>query len=67
MCSPAEWRGYLVVAAGAVLVVASAWKLGFFVSFMGDYFGLLLSDKVTKIPRKETMSAIIMAFMTDQM
>ena len=42
--------GYLVVAAGAVLVIASAWKLGFFVSFMGDYFGLLLSDKVTGFP-----------------
>ena len=45
-----EALGYLVVAAGAVLVVASAWKLGFFVSFMGDYFGLLLSDKVTGFP-----------------
>lgn len=45
-----EALGYLVVAAGAILVLASAWKLGFFVSFMGDYFGLLLSDKVTGFP-----------------
>ena len=42
--------GYLIVAAGTILVVTSAWKLGFFVSFMGDYFGLLLSDKVTGFP-----------------
>ncbi|CAI8007762.1 Phosphatidylethanolamine N-methyltransferase [Geodia barretti] len=42
--------GYLIVTAGSVLVVASAWKLGFFVSFMGDYFGILLTDKVTGFP-----------------
>lgn len=42
--------GYLIVAAGAILVLVSGWKLGFFVSFMGDYFGLLLSDKVTGFP-----------------
>lgn len=45
-----EALGYLIVTAGAVLVITSAWKLGFFVSFMGDYFGLLLSDKVTGFP-----------------
>ena len=45
-----EALGYLIVAAGAVLVITSAWKLGFFVTFMGDYFGLLLSDRVTDFP-----------------
>jgi protein-S-isoprenylcysteine O-methyltransferase Ste14 len=45
-----EAVGYLVVTAGTILVFASAWKLGFFVSFMGDYFGLLLNDKVTGFP-----------------
>lgn len=45
-----EALGYLIVTIGAVLVIASSWKLGFFVSFMGDYFGLLLNSKVTGFP-----------------
>ena len=45
-----EALGYLIVAAGSLLVISSSWKLGFFVSFMGDYFGLLLNSKVTGFP-----------------
>ena len=45
-----EALGYLCVTAGALLVIASSWKLGFFISFMGDYFGLLLNSKVTGFP-----------------
>lgn len=45
-----EAFGYFIVAVGAILVIASSWKLGFFVSFMGDYFGLLLKSKVTGFP-----------------
>lgn len=45
-----EALGYLIVTVGAVLVIVSSWKLGFFVSFMGDYFGLLLNSKVTGFP-----------------
>lgn len=45
-----ESLGYLTVVAGAVLVVSSSWRLGFFCSFMGDYFGILLTSKVTGFP-----------------
>lgn len=42
--------GYLLVIVGAVLVIASGYQLGFFCSFMGDYFGILLEKKVTGFP-----------------
>ena len=42
--------GYLIVGVGALLVISSAWRLGFFVSFMGDYFGIMCQNKVTGFP-----------------
>jgi methylene-fatty-acyl-phospholipid synthase len=42
--------GYLFVIIGLVLVIASGYRLGFFCSFMGDYFGILLDEKVTGFP-----------------
>lgn len=55
ICSPMQNEvinalGYLIVAAGATLVISSSYRLGFFCSFMGDYFGILLDSKVTGFP-----------------
>lgn len=54
-CSPMQNSlfdavGYLLVIAGTVLVLSSGYQLGFFCSFMGDYFGILLKEKVTSFP-----------------
>lgn len=54
-CAPMENSifdlvGYLLILFGALLVISSSWKLGFFCSFMGDYFGILLDEKVTGFP-----------------
>ena len=45
-----DMLGYVFVVIGAVLVVSSSYRLGFFCSFMGDYFGILLEEKVTNFP-----------------
>lgn len=55
ICEPMESSifdilGYLLIAAGTIFVVFSSYQLGFFCSFMGDYFGLLLDKKVTNFP-----------------
>ena len=42
--------GYLLIVVGAILVISSSYRLGFFCSFMGDYFGILLDEKVTNFP-----------------
>ena len=42
--------GYLLIAVGSVFVVSSAYRLGFYCSFMGDYFGILLKERVTGFP-----------------
>lgn len=42
--------GYLLLVIGAILVISSGYQLGFSGSFMGDYFGLLLEEKVTNFP-----------------
>ena len=42
--------GSLMIFVGAVLVISSSYRLGFFCSFMGDYFGVLLSERVTGFP-----------------
>lgn len=54
-CSPMQNSlfdavGYLLVLVGTVLVLSSGYQLGFFCSFMGDYFGILLKEKVTSFP-----------------
>lgn len=42
--------GTILVVLGAVFVIASSWRLGFYCSFMGDYFGILLNERVTGFP-----------------
>ena len=42
--------GYVFVVVGGILVLTSCWKLGFFCTFLGDYFGILLDSKVTDFP-----------------
>ena len=42
--------GYLLIAIGSSFVIASAYRLGFYCSFMGDYFGILLKERVTGFP-----------------
>jgi len=42
--------GWLLIIVGAVLVIASSYKLGFFCSFMGDYFGILLNERISGFP-----------------
>lgn len=42
--------GYLLIIIGAVFVISSSYKLGFFCCFMGDYFGILLDERVTGFP-----------------
>ena len=54
-CAPMEnpifdFIGYILIAVGAIFVISSSWKLGFFCSFMGDYFGILLDERVTGFP-----------------
>ena len=41
---------YLLIAIGSVFVIASGYRLGFYCSFMGDYFGILLKERVTGFP-----------------
>ncbi|XP_048750859.1 phosphatidylethanolamine N-methyltransferase-like isoform X2 [Ostrea edulis] len=42
--------GYGCILIGSVLVFSSYWALGFFGTFLGDYFGILMDDKVTDFP-----------------
>ncbi|KAL1918212.1 uncharacterized protein VTP21DRAFT_3478 [Calcarisporiella thermophila] len=35
---------------GAILVVSSTWKLGITGTFLGDYFGILMNERVTSFP-----------------
>lgn len=42
--------GQAMVAIGTILVLSSTWRLGFFGTFMGDHFGLLLKERVTGFP-----------------
>lgn len=41
---------YLLIAIGSVFVISSGYRLGFYCSFMGDYFGILLKERVTGFP-----------------
>ena len=41
---------YLFIAIGSVFVMSSGYRLGFYCSFMGDYFGILLKERVTGFP-----------------
>ena len=42
--------GYLLIAIGGIFVISSSYRLGFFCSFMGDYFGILLDSRVAGFP-----------------
>lgn len=42
--------GQVMIVFGTTLVISSTWRLGFFGTFMGDHFGLLLKERVTGFP-----------------
>lgn len=42
--------GWLLIGFGTILVLASFYRLGFFCTFNGDYFGILLDERVTGFP-----------------
>eukprot|EP00058_Branchiostoma_floridae_P011115 XP_002596603.1 hypothetical protein BRAFLDRAFT_114470 [Branchiostoma floridae] len=42
--------GYAVIAIGALLVLSSFWALGWYGTFLGDYFGMLMDEPVTSFP-----------------
>ncbi|CAF96992.1 unnamed protein product, partial [Tetraodon nigroviridis] len=44
------YAGTALIVAGTVLVVSSFLALGFTGTFLGDYFGILLDEKVTVFP-----------------
>ncbi|XP_011424446.3 phosphatidylethanolamine N-methyltransferase isoform X1 [Magallana gigas] len=44
------WLGYLCILIGSILVFSSYWALGFYGTFLGDYFGILMDNKVTHFP-----------------
>ena len=46
----ATTAGYLIIVLGVSLVLSTHWRLGFFGSFYGDCFGILLHAKVTEFP-----------------
>ena len=45
-----RYTAYALLACGNVLVVSSAWALGITGTFLGDYFGILMDEKVTGFP-----------------
>lgn len=44
------WTGHCLVLCGIMLVATSYWALGFYGTFLGDYFGILMPAKVTGFP-----------------
>ncbi|KAL4216273.1 hypothetical protein ACF0H5_023998 [Mactra antiquata] len=44
------WLGYINIIVGTVLVFTSFYALGFYGTFLGDYFGILMDKKVTSFP-----------------
>ena len=42
--------GYGLIAAGNVLVLSSMWALGVTGTYLGDYFGILMDEKVEGFP-----------------
>ncbi|KAJ7157850.1 phospholipid methyltransferase-domain-containing protein [Mycena crocata] len=41
---------WIIFGGGNILVATSYWKLGFYGTFVGDYFGILLEKRVTSFP-----------------
>lgn len=46
----AYWLGVVLIVAGMFFVLTSYYHLGFTGTFCGDYFGILMEDKVTDFP-----------------
>lgn len=44
------WSGYLCIVIGCLFVFSSYFALGFYGTFLGDYFGILMEEKVTGFP-----------------
>ncbi|XP_041355585.1 phosphatidylethanolamine N-methyltransferase-like [Gigantopelta aegis] len=44
------YLGYLCLVCGTLLTLSSFWRLGFYGTFLGDYFGILQKEKVTGFP-----------------
>lgn len=42
--------GLALICLGALFVCTSFWKLGFYGTFLGDYFGILMNERVTGFP-----------------
>lgn len=42
--------GLALICLGALFVCSSFWKLGFYGTFLGDYFGMLMNERVTGFP-----------------
>ena len=42
--------GYGLIATGNVLVISSMWALGITGTYLGDYFGILMDEKVEGFP-----------------
>jgi phosphatidylethanolamine N-methyltransferase len=47
---PFQYAAYALLAAGNILVVSSMWALGLTGTYLGDYFGILMNEKVTSFP-----------------
>ncbi|KAI9887421.1 MAG: Phosphatidyl-N-methylethanolamine N-methyltransferase [Watsoniomyces obsoletus] len=47
---PMEILAYMLLAAGNVLVLSSMWALGLTGTYLGDYFGILMENRVTSFP-----------------
>ena len=51
-----DFIGYLIYGMGTVFVVTSTYQLGIVGTYLGDYFGILLPNKVTGFPFNVTSS-----------
>ncbi|KAI9795779.1 MAG: Phosphatidyl-N-methylethanolamine N-methyltransferase [Candelina submexicana] len=45
-----NYAAYALIGAGNVLVLSSMWALGVTGTYLGDYFGILMDDRVTSFP-----------------
>lgn len=49
-CAPGYYAGLSLVAIGSLFVISSFLALGFTGTFLGDYFGILMEERVTCFP-----------------
>merc|ERR1711976_690342 len=47
---PFQLAGYAFFGVGSVLVLSSMWALGVTGTYLGDYFGILMKERVTSFP-----------------